>query len=424
MFATVRAHFSSLRRRLARSVAVAVSIAMLSVSAQWARCAVPSAQPPAPAAAAPAAAAPGTPAPTPAAGASLAPVSGSTPSAMTSTLTTTVTGPNATAAAATAAATAAASANAPGEELAEIVVQGRGPRFVSPTLRDQIGRIWAPVMINGQGPFRLVLDTGASHSGITRIVALVLGIPTDSGKPVILSGVTGSTRVPTIHVDTLSVGDLAVDSTVLPILPDAFGGAEGVLGYEGLSDKRIYIDFRRDQLTITFSRGERAAKGFLTIPFRSVGGQLVVIDAVVGHVPTKAIIDTGGQTTIANIALHKALAKRRVQPTGRPDEIIGVSLAAQKGEIIQTPDIELGAIKIRDSGITYSDVAIFKQWKLLSEPAILIGMDVLGLLDTLVIDYRRHELQLRMESAPIPTQSNNVAPAGFARKANAPSMSF
>jgi hypothetical protein len=39
---------------------------------------------------------------------------------------------------------------------------------------------------------------------------------------------------------------------------------------------------------------------------------------------------------------------------------------------------------------------IFKQWKLTKTPAILIGMDTLGLLDTLIIDYRRHELQLRM----------------------------
>jgi hypothetical protein len=39
---------------------------------------------------------------------------------------------------------------------------------------------------------------------------------------------------------------------------------------------------------------------------------------------------------------------------------------------------------------------IFKQWQLSKEPAILIGMDALGVLDTLVIDYRRHELQIRM----------------------------
>ena len=29
------------------------------------------------------------------------------------------------------------------------------------------------------------------------------------------------------------------------------------------------------------------------------------------------------------------------------------------------------------------------------EPTVLIGMDVLGLLDVFIIDYRRHEIQLR-----------------------------
>ena len=38
---------------------------------------------------------------------------------------------------------------------------------------------------------------------------------------------------------------------------------------------------------------------------------------------------------------------------------------------------------------------IFKQWKLTDQPAILIGMDALGVLDTLIIDYHEHELQLR-----------------------------
>jgi hypothetical protein len=39
---------------------------------------------------------------------------------------------------------------------------------------------------------------------------------------------------------------------------------------------------------------------------------------------------------------------------------------------------------------------IFDYWKLNNEPTLLIGMDALGLLDTLIIDYRRHELQIRM----------------------------
>ncbi len=64
-----------------------------------------------------------------------------------------------------------------------------------------------------------------------------------------------------------------------------------------------------------------------------------------------------------------------------------------------TPAIGLGSITIHDPGVTFGDLYIFKQWRLTSEPAILIGMDTLGLLDTLIIDYRRHELQLRMLNA-------------------------
>src|SRR5271166_6604026 len=91
------------------------------------------------------------------------------------------------------------------DQLAEIMVEAREPRFVAPTRRDQIGRIWAPVYINGRGPFRLVLDTGASSSGVTAMVALALGIPTDQSPPVMLRGVNGSATVQTIRVDSLSV---------------------------------------------------------------------------------------------------------------------------------------------------------------------------------------------------------------------------
>src|SRR5271170_973010 len=139
----------------------------------------------------------------------------------------------------------------PIEELTEVMVEAREPRFVSPTRRDEIGRIWAPVMINGRGPFRLVLDTGASHSAITALVALALGIPTNQSPPVMLRGVTGFATVPTIRVDTLTVGDLAVDSPTLPIVPDALGGAQGILGGEGLVGKRVFIDFRHDKIGIT-----------------------------------------------------------------------------------------------------------------------------------------------------------------------------
>jgi hypothetical protein len=282
------------------------------------------------------------------------------------------------------------------EELADIMVEAPEPRYVSPTRRDQIGRIWAPVMINGHGPFRLVLDTGASHSAVTSLVALALGIPTDQSQPVILRGVTGFATVPTIRVDTLTVGDLAVDSPVLPIVPDALGGAQGILGAEGLQGKRIFIDFHHDKISITYSRNEKSSRDFVDVPFHSMRNTLVVVNVVIGDVRTKAIIDTGGQTTIANMALRDALERNNHLFRGKPDQIIGATKDVQNGEVFPMPPIHLGGIEISDSGVTFADVYIFKQWKLLGQPAILIGMDALGLLDTLVIDYRRHELQMRM----------------------------
>lgn len=278
--------------------------------------------------------------------------------------------------------------------LAEIVVTAREPRFVAPTLRDRIGRIWAPVFINGKGPFKLVLDTGASHSGVTEMVASTLRIPLDQSPPVVMHGVTGTGTVPSIQVATLNVGELDLASEMLPILPDAFGGAQGILGSEGLADKRIFIDFRRDRILITYSRGERSERGFLVVPFHSVRGALIVIDVTIGGIRTKAIIDTGGQVTIGNLALKAELLRSSVHGGEQIDAIEGATLDVEEGVLAPVPPISIGNMVIRDPRVTFADMAIFKQWKLTHEPALIIGMDVIGLLDALVIDYRRHELQI------------------------------
>jgi predicted aspartyl protease len=280
----------------------------------------------------------------------------------------------------------------------EVIVEAPEPRFVAPTLRDRIGRIWAPVLINGKGPFRLVVDTGANHSAVTAHVAEMLGIPLRDSNSVMLRGVTGSARVPTIAVESVIVGDLEMASTSLPIVLDALGGAEGILGTEGLLDKRIYIDFRHDRITIFRSHGERAGPGFVTIPVRIAGG-LLIVDALIGNVHVKAIIDTGGQGTIANTALRDALLRNRSRTGFAVDEITGATLDVQRGDKIPTPPIDLGRLRITAQHVTAGDMFIFQHWKLTREPVILIGMDVLGLFDTLVIDYRRHELQVRTRNS-------------------------
>jgi hypothetical protein len=290
------------------------------------------------------------------------------------------------------------------DQLTEVVVQAAEPRFVAPTRRDRIGRIWTPVYINDKGPFRLVLDSGASHSGINIHVAEVLGLPLDQSRHVLLRGVTGSAAVPTVRIDSLTVGDMAFGTTELPIVTDALGGADGILGTDGMSGRRIMVDFRHDLIIIARSHNARAEVGFRTIAFQLIRGNLLAVDATVGGIRTKAIIDTGGQVTIANLALRQALERRSSQLKSRPDSIVGVTTDVQHGDAARTPpllmsaDDQGGIVEIRYGDVTFGDMHIFEHWHLTGEPVMLIGMDALGLLDTLIIDYRRHELQIRMRN--------------------------
>src|SRR5262245_6897939 len=277
----------------------------------------------------------------------------------------------------------------------DILVEAPEPRYVAPTLRDRIGRVWAPVYINGQGPFRLVLDTGATGSAVIQSVATRIGAPVASA-PLKLIGVTGSSHVSAIEVDSIEVGDLLLANRRLAIVEDVFGGAEGVLGADGLGDKRIDIDFANDQISIRRSRAEKSPAGFTRVPVKIRHGHLLMFDVTLAGVRTKAVLDTGAQGTVGNNSLREALAKRA--RSGANTNIVGVTLDVQQGESFAAPPVNIADISIRGMMVTFGDIHIFEAWNMTKEPALLIGMDIIGVLESLVIDYKRKELLLRLRS--------------------------
>jgi hypothetical protein len=280
------------------------------------------------------------------------------------------------------------------EALSEVVVQTSEPRFVAPTRRDRIGRIWAPVMIDGKGPFRLVLDTGANRSAITARTAQLLGASATGDGSAHVTGFTGSAFVPTVHVGEMEVGDVYMGPAELPVLADVFGGAQGVLGTEGLANKRIYADFGHDELIIARSHGETPRHDFTIVKLRLVRG-LLVADVMVGSIRAKAIIDTGAQGTVGNLMLRDALMRHPPRNAAHED-IIGVTLDVQGGDYLPLPDIAFGDhLTVKGVRVTFGDMYLFQQWGLTQEPALTIGMDLLGTFDVMVIDYARKELQVR-----------------------------
>jgi hypothetical protein len=189
------------------------------------------------------------------------------------------------------------------------------------------------------------------------------------------------------------VGDVILTPAILPIVADALGGAQGVLGTDGFAGMRIYIDFKHDLITIARSHGERVPADFASLPLERSPSNLLITRAKVGDVRVHAIIDTGGQVTIGNEAMHDALSRRRTR--GTATQVIDVTTTSQGGEVFPGPPIVLGSVTIQGARITYGDMRIFEHWHLIHEPALLIGMDILGLLDVFIIDYRKHEIQLR-----------------------------
>jgi predicted aspartyl protease len=284
------------------------------------------------------------------------------------------------------------------EQLGPIVVEAPEPKFVAPTSRDRIGRIWAPVLIDGKGPYRLVLDTGANHSAVTEHTAQALGVAPALETSAHVTGFTGSAVVSTIQVNSMEIGDLALGSMKLPVLADVFGGADGVLSLNGLTHERIYADFAHDRLEIMRSQRQSAPLGYAVVPLRMTGG-LPVARVRIGGIVTDAIIDTGAQLSVGNLALRDALA-RKAPINALREDIVGVTLDTQSGDRIPAPDMQIGHLTIRGVNIVFGDMYLFQHWKLTRTPTLAIGMDLLGSFDVLIIDYAQREMQLRPRVAP------------------------
>jgi predicted aspartyl protease len=272
-----------------------------------------------------------------------------------------------------------------------------GPEFATPTTLDRAGRIVAPVEINGHGPLRFILDTGANRSAMSAATAQALGLVADEGSTVSVHGITGSAVLPVVDVKSFRVGELVFENQRMPVLPAAvFGDADGILGIDCMQQARIEVDFEHDLVTIRRSTGRRAASGYLVVPARLRHGGLLLVNARVGNVPIKAVLDTGAERSLGNEALRTALLQRWHQPQESvATMVIGATSQLAQGMSFEAPAIAIGGARLTNLTVTFGDLHVFEVWSLQQEPALLIGMDLLGRLQQFIVDYPRREFHLK-----------------------------
>lgn len=264
------------------------------------------------------------------------------------------------------------------------------------TKRDRIGRIVAPVTINGQGPFHFMLDTGATRTTLALTLIQRLGLHVDADEQVFVTGVTGCAAVGTVLIARLNSGTLEMTDSRFPVLSGpVLEGLDGILGMDGLGNKRLTADFVLDRLVISEPQSRRATIGHSVIPVEFLSDRLLLVMGRVGQIKTRIVIDTGGTHTLGNRALYDALIHgNAIHGWEFATSVTDVADSSQAGTVRSVPPLRLGQSVVNNVNVTFGDFRVFHVWNLETEPALLLGMDVIGTLAELVIDYHRKQLEV------------------------------
>lgn len=269
---------------------------------------------------------------------------------------------------------------------------GADSLFAAPTTHDHVGRVVVPVSINGRGPFRFIVDTGANHSTISPDLVRLLGLDTNTRSLLTLDGITGAAQVSYVSIDRLQAGDLTLDNEALPVVwAPVMGGADGILGVAGMAQKSLVIDFKRNRVAIAGHIDSSLRDQATRIHGTRVSNGLIVLQTLVGGVHVAAVLDTGSERTLGNRALRDALRSQTRGKQGfvaQVTSVYGATEAVEPGEIQAAPLIVVGSLRISDVAIVYGDFHIFKVWQMQTRPAMILGMDVLGTLASLGIDFK------------------------------------
>lgn len=266
-----------------------------------------------------------------------------------------------------------------------------------PTRTDRAGRVVAPIFVNGQGPFRFIVDTGANRSVLSARLAERLGL-ISNGEGLVHS-IYGSAPAPLVRVDALTYGALDLPTVEMPILGGAvMAGEHGLLGVDGMAGRRLLLDFRRGCIEIEPSRNAPRLRGagWTTIRGELRFGHLIVLRARTEALTVNVLIDTGSDTSLANTALLRAVNVRRGRAPTYVERAISATGTGVLADAIVLPHIEIADLRVENVAAYVGDYHIFALWGMLDEPTLLLGMDVISQADAMAIDYGRETVHFRV----------------------------
>lgn len=265
--------------------------------------------------------------------------------------------------------------------------------------RQVFDQISAPVMINGRGPFRFMVDTGANVSCVSQGLADKLDLP--RGRELQVHTIVGRRSRPSVMVDQLDIGTRTRRKVETPVLPMQAFEIDGVLGIDWLKGQRLVMGFSGNTLEITKSKREDSARGRVVVPARRKSGQLTIVDADLSGRDVSAMIDSGSQFSLGNGALRRLIEQADPSARGRATKVGLISIAGEsfQGDQLYLPFLRLGGLTLGNVPVVFADMPIFKLWELHETPTIMLGIDLLTQFETVAVDFGRSAVRFDIANA-------------------------
>lgn len=294
-----------------------------------------------------------------------------------------------------------------------------GPELSTVALDILRYRPYVMVMINGKGPLRFVIDTGASLSVLSDKAAERLGI-----RPVARGGnaraVGGSGSFPIVYglLDSLTVGEAKIDAVPVyirtvhaaPETPPA-ERADGYLGLSVLANFAVTLDYQGKLLTLdrtapreepapAAEKGPAAAPGY-EIPIRSTSGGLASAETHLdgAPLPLNFIVDTGATATVISKAAvrHQGLEKLKLK--GETFRVIGAAGIEEGAEALGLSTLTVSGLRQERARALILDLEPVNETSGFEQHGIL-GGDFLSHF-RVQLDLRRYQLRLTPQSRAI-----------------------
>ena len=290
--------------------------------------------------------------------------------------------------------------------LIALTAAGAGPIAAQDGL-DRVGRSTVPVRLNGRDLI-FALDTAATASVVAS--DLIGQLDLRAAGSTIMHTIVGAEPVDLVRAASLSSGALGRSDVRLAV-GDRRGliGLDGLLGLDLLAGQRIDLRLRgrrgtsigRSRLdSDNFLQAERPRVTFSPppAPANAPARGLITLQMLVRGRPARGVVDTGAAVSLINPALADAAQARPLALIGSED---GRAVQSPTGASIDARPMSVNAVRMGGMlmdrlGVLMGDFHIFRHLGLAEEPTMLIGVDVLGVFEGVIIDLERGELILEI----------------------------